>query len=365
MLSRISPKACAAIAITLSVAACGSAAENVSRRGSVGALQVSERHPARGPAPIHGVPLGPASGLRLLVAGVPPFVLDIDTGTVTNAQDVPPLQGGVLWIVSVGGKAAVIVAAEVISDASLYAMRASGASVAYLGRGSGVWPSSDRRSVWIQRHVSGSRCTLRQVGLQGEALRTPRAFPCATTSDPSGGSLGLVVNRTRVVSPYTGRLMLRARWGIVAVAGKKLVLNGPARRLTLLDAATGAQRRLRWPSVVGGLDQPAVDPSGRFIALAFGDPAWNGGPQQALDIWLLDTKTAKLTQVPGMPALVSLKRTSMAWTDDGRLVLLAEEGGGRDIVAVWRPGERDLGVATVNLPSDRSRSGSDSFAPIE
>ncbi|HEV8686766.1 MAG TPA: hypothetical protein VGQ84_05780, partial [Gaiellaceae bacterium] len=108
--------------------------------------------------------------------------------------------------------------------------------------------------------------------------------------------------------------------------------------------------------------QPAVDPRGRFIALAFGDPAWHGGGQQALDVWLLDTKTAKLTQVPGMPAFVSLKRTTMAWTHDGRLVLLAE-GGGKEMVAIWRPGGQRLALKIVELP-DRTSSGSDSFAPL-
>jgi hypothetical protein len=90
-------------------------------------------------------------------------------------------------------------------------------------------------------------------------------------------------------------------------------------------------------------------------------PFQPGTAEQALDVWLLDTETGRLTQLPGMPAFVSLKRTSMAWTDDGRLVLLAESSG-KNIVALWRPGQRRLAVKIVDLPE--RTSGSDSFAPL-
>jgi len=50
----------------------------------------------------------------------------------------------------------------------------------------------------------------------------------------------------------------------------------------------------------------------------------------------------------------------MTWTDEGRLVLLAE--GRRTLVAVWRPGETRLAIRTVRL---RERdAGSDSFAVL-
>jgi hypothetical protein len=164
-----------------------------------------------------------------------------------------------------------------------------------------------------------------------------------------------------VLDPLTGRIVLETRWGILAVAGQRLVLAGPGRRFTLLDAGTRAERRLPWPSIVGGLDQPAVDPRGRYVALAFADPAWRGMGAQALDVWLLDTKSGKLTQLPGMPVFLSLKRTSMAWTHDGRLVLLGESSG-RDFVAVWRPGRQHLALKTVQLPE--RTGGGDSFAVL-
>lgn len=36
-----------------------------------------------GPVPLRGAPLGGETGLRLLVADKPPFVLDVDSGTVS------------------------------------------------------------------------------------------------------------------------------------------------------------------------------------------------------------------------------------------------------------------------------------------
>lgn len=321
----------------------------------------STLHRSREPVPLRGVPLRGETGLRLLVADNPPFVLDVDTGSVTPLPGVPAMNRGVLWVVGVAGRAAVVVA-QSAPDAKLYAVRGRGPLVSYLGTGRDVTPASDGRAVWITSFVSRSHCALRQVGLDGREIRAPRAFPCRSTSDPPGGSLGLVVRRTLVLDPLTGRTVLKTRWGVLVAAGEHLLLAGPGKRFTLMNAATRAQRRLPWPSILTGIDQPAVDPRGRLVALAFADPAWKGGGKQALDVWLLDTQTGELTQLPGMPAFVSLKRTSMAWTHDGRLVLLGESSG-KDIVAVWRPGQRRVAVKTVHLPE--RTSGSDSVAALQ
>jgi hypothetical protein len=315
---------------------------------------------ARDPVPLAGTSLPAKTGLRLLVADNPPFVFDIDTGKVIPPAGVPAMSRGYRWVVGVGGRGAVVVASSRWQRADIYAVSRVG-RVSPLGTGANAWPAGDGRAVWIQSAVQ-SGCTLRQVGLDGRRIRAPRRFPCATVSDPTGGSLGLIVGRTRVLNPLTGHVVLRTRWGVWAVAGTKLVLAGPGKRFTLLDGKTRATRRLPWPSILGFRDDPAVDPRGRFVALAFVVPAWDDEGNQALDVWLLDTETEKLTQLPGMPAIVSLKRTSMAWTDDGRLVLLGESNG-KDVVAVWRPGQRRLGIKTVSLP-DRSDSGNDSFAPL-
>jgi hypothetical protein len=312
------------------------------------------------PVPLRGDPLAGETGLRLVIADEPPLVLNIDTGRTTRLRGVPAKRAEVVWVAGVGGRAAVAVAESGL-DARIYAVRGRAARVLFLGTGRNVWPAADGRAVWIQSFASRSRCTLRRVALDGRLTRTPRPFPCATRSDPAAGSLGLVVHRTLVLDPLTGRTVLRAPWGILAAAGKKLVLAGPGKQFTLMDGTTRAERRLPWPSIVSGLDQPAVDPRGRLVALAFADPAWEGGGRQALDVWVLDTESAELKELPGMPAFVSLKRTNMAWTDDGRLVLLGESEG-TDVVAVWRPGEKRLAVKPVRLP--QRSGGSDTLAPV-
>jgi hypothetical protein len=311
------------------------------------------------PAPLRGVPLRGPTGLRLLVADNPPFVLDVDSGRVSPLSDFRRMKGGTLSIVGVGGRGAVVVAQAVWRHADLYAVRGREARVSALGTGAAVVAAADGRSVWVKSFRT-SQCTLRRLGLDGRVLRPPRASRCASTIY-AAARLGLVVNRTRVVDPRSGRTVRRTRWGIVAAAGRTLILAGPGDLFTVVRG-DGTERRLPRPRIVAGLDASAVDPSGRFVALAFADPAWRGGAQQALDLWVFDTESGRLTHVPGMPAFVSLKFTSAAWTRDGRLVLLGESGGG-DVVALWRPGEKHISVKTVQLP-ERGEVGSDSFAVL-
>lgn len=316
------------------------------------------------PTPITGVPLEPDSGLILLVGTVPPFVLNVDTGAPAHLGEIASERNQVSTL-GIGGRAAVVSVGNVGDvNMMLYGVRQRGAAVADLGLGAVVWPSNDGAAVWVQQRITKSKCELRKVALDGQMMRPARAFPCARAFDPKAGALGLVVNGKRVIAPETGQTVLRASRDIVAGTGRTLILGQWERaeaQLTLLDTKTKAHRRLRWPSALPYLGQPAVDPKGRFIALTFVDPAWNGGPQQAIDIWLLDTKTARLTHVPSMPALVSLKSTSIAWTDDRRLVLLTGRLGGMTNVAVWRLGARQLAIKAVAMPDD-TRPGS--FQPL-
>ena len=134
------------------------------------------------------------------------------------------------------------------------------------------------------------------------------------------------------------------------------MLAGPGRTFTIVDAVGRVLRRFPWPSTLGHVvNYPAADPRGRYVALAFAQPQG-----QVLDVWLLDTRTMRLTQLPAMPTFVPLKRTSMAWTRDGRLVLLTQVSG-RLAVALWRPGDKRLTVKTLPL-RDQRHGSSDSFA---
>jgi hypothetical protein len=314
---------------------------------------------ARQPRPLTGVPLRSRTGLRLVVAARRPFVLDVDSGSLTDVRGVPEVRKGVLWVVPVGGRGAAIVARSA-ADARIYGLSRHDATAVSLGAGRSVAPAAKGDAVWILAVAGRRRCTIRGATLTGRTTLRRRAFRCAATID-AGGRTGIVVNRTVLYDPETSKVLLRASAGIVAAAGTTLVLlTRPGENFTLLDSRTRRQKLLRWPSKLAA-DRPAADPRGRFVALAFADPSGGGAGKQVLDIWLLNTRTRELTQVPDMPAFVALKYTSMSWTNDGRLVLLARSMG-RDLVAVWRPGQRRLAIRTVRL---RPRtSGSDSFATI-
>ncbi len=324
---------------------------------AVAAAAVAVGGGAGEPVPLRGQPLSESMGLRLLVADDPPFVLDVDSGRSTRVRGLTRLSS--VSVSSAAGKAGVVIAGE-----EVFAVRGRAAHVTRLGPARDAVPSPGGRSVWLKTGAGGTSCMLREVRLDGTATGARSRTPCASLIQP-GGSVGVVAGRTSVVDPATGRVRYRSRWGILAAAGQKLVLAGPGRQLTLVDVTTRAERRLSWPSIVTYTDRPAVDPRGRYVVLAFANPAWpderGDTAGQVMDAWLLDTRTAELTQVPGMPAFVGLKTTSMEWTSDGRLVLLGEDDR-RGFVAVWRPGQARLSVKTVKLP--RRVGYSDSFAPL-
>jgi hypothetical protein len=305
------------------------------------------------PVPLAGEPLKGASRLHLLVASNPPFVLDVDTGRVTPIHAPAAMKRGVLSVTAAAGEAGVIVVGY---PGQIYLVRARGAHPIYVGAGRHAVPSGDGRSVWI-KSIGGSACRLRRVGLDGHQIGQAQSLACNATIQ-FGGSLGLVSNRTRVIDPLTGQKLLRTRYGILAAAGKRLVLAGPMKAFTLLDTATRRQQKLRWPSTLSFRDDPRADYQGRFVALAFAAPA---SSQQVMDVWLLDTRTGRLTHLPGMPAFVDLKFTSMEWTKDGRFVVLGQSAG-KGFVAVWRRGAAKLQLKWVRLP--QRTSGSDSFAPL-
>jgi|tagenome__1003787_1003787.scaffolds.fasta_scaffold20699817_1 hypothetical protein len=326
--------------------------------GLAGGVLVSAGASGTGdPVPVTGVAFKGASHLHLLVASNPPFILDVDSGRVTRIRAPVVISRGVLSVTAVAGVAGVVVAGG--PTAQIYVVRARGARPVFLGGGSYAVPGSDGRSVWI-KSVSGSACAIRQVELGGHQIGQAHSVACNETIQ-FGGSLGLIAGRTRVIDQLTGQTLLTTPYGVLAVAGKTLVLAGPEKAFTLLDSATGTQRKLAWPSILSGLDEPKADYQGRFVALAFSDPAWQFGAHQAMDLWLLDTRTGALTHLPGMPTFVDLKFTSMEWTRDGRLVVLGENGGA-GFVAVWRPGAATLQVKWVRLPL--RTSGSDSFASL-
>jgi hypothetical protein len=135
--------------------------------------------------------------------------------------------------------------------------------------------------------------------------------------------------------------------------------NGDA-HLAFVDRRTWKRRVLSWNSILGYLDGAVVQRHGPYVAIGFADPAYPG-PQQAEDVFLLNRRTGEVTHVPGFPAQIELKRSSMAWTADGRLVLLLRDARGTRI-GVYRPGARTVSLRRIALPAPSG--GSDRFVPI-
>ncbi len=325
---------------------------------------------ASGPRPLRGVPIHGETGLRLLVASNPPYVLDVDSGRVTPVTGIPASPHDVLWVRPAGRDALVILdrlrPQRKLPVQEIYLVRRGTTSAKLLGTGWGVAPSADEQAVWISSYGGARRCKLREVNLGGKQRRAGRSFPCGWL-DP-GGSLGLILHRrTRdeLVDPSSLRTLLHAPQ-ILAVASGRVLTEDRAKGLTLIDMPTGKRQSLPWPSAVGGgtsqggTENATVDASGKLLALGFSDPAYQGDGTQVTDVWLLDTETGGLRHLPDMPAIVSLKFTSWTWTTSGQLVFLAETEGA-NVVGVWKPDDLRIAVKRVKLPE--RNSGSDSFVP--
>jgi hypothetical protein len=318
------------------------------------------------PGQLHGVPLTGATGLVLLVSADPPYLLDVDTGRVTPVKGLNVHgPGPVLSVLAVGRDAVVWVdrrpLASRITHEGIYLVRHGGAIATRIAAGSDVQPAAGGRSVRVKSFIDAHRCTLREISLAGRHLRGPRPVPCSAALIGVGAGALLREGRS-VIDPASGRVLLRTS-RLWTIAGHlALTVGQPLHPLTLTDLRTGTRRSLRWPSQIGS-DQAAVDPSAKLIALSFSDPAYHFTGTQVTDVWLLDPSAGRWQHLPDMPADVALKFTSMSWTSDGRLVMLAQTPtsgpASHVIIAVWRPGQKSLAVRSVHIPA--RYSGSDSF----
>jgi hypothetical protein len=235
-------------------------------------------------AVLRGSTLAGPTHLRLIVAGTPPYVFDLDSGSVTPF------------------------------DAA----------------------NDSRLTVGVTPYGDGALATIdpRQGPPRSLVLSANGAYRPATIAE---------ANAARRAS---------LRWA--------LARDASADTLTLVDRRSWQRRQLPWRSILGLLDGALVQPNGPFVAIGFADPAYPG-PQQAEDVFLLNRRTGSFTHVPGFPAQIELKRSSMAWTDDGRLVLLLRDPRGTR-VGSYRPGARRVSLRRVELPPPSG--GSDQFVPI-
>lgn len=316
------------------------------------------------PKPLRGVPLTGSTGLTLVVANNPPFLLDVDTGRRTRIRGLDLGKHSVLSVQPVGRDAIVWLdrnnRASKAPRAEIYVVRQGVTRATRLATAWEVARAADGMAVWLKSYEDAEHCALREVALDGGERRSPRAVSCSVNLVDSGSG-AFLVDGDSVLDPSTGETLLDAGDLWTVIGDVAITMQGSQGPLTLTDLRSGERSRLRYPSRIGGQggrDEAAVHPNERLLALSFSDPAYQFSGTQVTDVWLLDVVTRRLRQLPDMPAAVGLKSTSMEWTSDGRLVLLAEADQ-RDIVAVWRPGRKRIRVRPVQLPF--RNSGSDSF----
>ena len=316
------------------------------------------------PKPLGGVPLTGSTGLRLLVANAPPFLLDVDTGRITHISGLNVRGHPVLTVLAAGKDAIVWLCccahATKIPRAEIYVVRRGAKSATRLATAWEVAPAADGLAVWLKAYADARHCILREVALDGSERQSPRPVPCSTQLIDAGTGAVLIEGRA-VVDLSTGETLLDANRLWAMVGDFTVTTEGSQGPLTLTDLRSGERWRLRYPSRIGGqggTDEAAVQRKGQLVALSFSDPAYQLSGKQVTDVWLLDPAVRRFRHLPDMPAAVSLKFTSMSWASDGRLVMLAETDQ-RNVVAVWRPGRQRISVRPMRLPA--RNSGSDAF----
>jgi hypothetical protein len=319
-----------------------------------------------------GVPLRGPTGLRLLITGeLVPIVLDLDRGTIQPITGLPTGKDRQVRIEAVGQDAVVVSERprpvnDPLRVADVFRVRHGGTVATRLGVGADAVASRDGRGVWLLSYQdkTSNRCILSQVALDGRRRRPAWPMPCQTRllyELPAG----LLID--------DGDALVKADGAVVGLhdlyaqpVGGNLVLRGAqaGAPIILADVGGGARWRLRYPSRLdgpwAGMGPVRPHPDGRLAVVGFGDPV-DPGPEQALDVWLLDLSTRRWRQLPDMPARVALKATDMRWTTDGRLVILAELVGAEasaqsTVVGVWRPGEPRVAVRQVKLPPEAGGS---------
>jgi hypothetical protein len=344
--------------------------------GTAGALARS-----RPPEPLPRL-AGPAltapTRLRIVAAGnTPPFILDVDRGTVRTVLGLGLGSGTSLWSPRVNPLAAVPggVLAAVRHDpcqhcavySVLYLIAPDGGvrRLATVGAWAGPVPVAARgaAAIWMLNRPRSRACTLARVPGREPGVRVPCG---GVQTETQAGVWIAAANRELIVDPLTGRIVASVALPptnpasvsttvVYPLAGSLALESvgphyggqdgGPFDRLSLVDLRRGQRHTLAWPSYFGDIISIAPELNGPLVAVDFGSPAYPG-PAQAEDIWMLDTNTGDFTHLPGYPAQVDIKASDIAWTSDNRLVIIAH-GGGRSVLGIWKRGQATLPLRTL------------------
>lgn len=307
--------------------------------------------------PLQGTALASPTGLRFLISGNPPVLVDLDRRRTTRVTGLADGQ----VVLRVG--ASTVVNRECIGcTPRVYVTRDGSTEARQIATGTAVAATSDRRGVWLMTQPGRGRCALNRIGLDGSKRSDPRPIDCRHRPLEET-PLGLLCdvwtttdNEYVVLAKNTMKPIFRAT-GIIQILGNRALTSEYGQPLKLTDIRTGRVTELPAPTTVGYPSYGVPSPDGRWLAVSYESPAWPG-PRQRMDLWLLDIRSLRWLHAPSMPVPLSLKDTSLAWTADNRLVLLGTFDATADsdidetfdAVAVWRPGDPQLSVRRITLP---------------
>jgi hypothetical protein len=297
--------------------------------------------------------------LRLIWSSVPPSIVDVDDGNVRRVSGVMRTTNQGLWLTPVPGGA--LASAGGPRSARAVLIRPDG-STRFLVRAASVVGAWNAPAAWALRARPGGGCTVRLV----PGYRKAVPAPCGSLE--ADGAAGIVVSSTAgevLVDHRTGRVRAHVRGDeamLMPLRGELIfeLTTSPTdgvHSLSLVDLATGRRRALRWPSDLADIDGVVPEPGGALVAVDFASVA---SSPQGEDIFILDTRDGRFTHVPGYPILEDLKRSSVAWTRDGRLVLTIGRGD-TTTLGLYHPGDRTVLLRRIELPP---LAGSDTFVPI-